>query len=247
MIPVDFSGQTVVVTGGSAGIGLGIARMFETAGAQVVITGTHDPAHYGDAISGLEYHRLDDSCDGDVVAFRADWGDRPLDVLINAIGTVRYKRQEFQIETFRFVMDVNLTGVFHLCEIFHQALADSAARGNSGSIINIASLASFNATPNNPAYSASKGGLAVLTKTLADNWGRKGIRVNGIAPGFVASKLTAVSRDNPKIYDASIKATPLGRWGTPEDMGGVALFLASPLAAFVAGQTIPVDGGMSLS
>lgn len=247
MIPIDFTGQTVLVTGGSAGIGLGIARKFEAAGASVVITGTRESSHYGDDIAGLEFHTLDDSDDAKVVAFREAWGDRPLDVLVNAIGTVAYKRKEFEIETFRHVMDVNLTGIFHLCEKFRDAIEESVKREGAGSIINIASLASFNATTNNPAYSASKGGLAILTKTLADNWGRMGIRVNGIAPGFVASKLTAVSRDNPKIYEASVRATPLGRWGTPDDMGGVALFLASPLAAFVVGQTIPVDGGISLS
>lgn len=247
MIPIDFSGQTVLVTGGSAGIGLGIARSFEQAGAEVAITGTRKAKDYGDDIAGLEYRQLDDSKDDNVVAFREAWGERRLDVLVNSIGTVAYKRREFEIETFRFVMDVNLTGVFHLCEKFRDAIQESVGRGGSGSIINIASLASFNATTNNPAYSASKGGLAILTKTLADNWGRQGIRVNGIAPGFVASKLTAVSRDNPKIYEASVKATPLGRWGTPDDMGGAAVWLASPLAGFVTGQTIPVDGGISLT
>jgi 3-oxoacyl-[acyl-carrier protein] reductase len=247
MISIDFSGQQVLVAGGSAGIGLGVARLFAEAGAQVAITGTQDRSHYGEAIRGLEYHQLDVSDDGAVKAFAEVWGARRLDVLISAVGTVRYKSQEFEIETFRQVMDVNLTGVFHLCQVFRDRVAASAAAQRSGSIVLFASLASFFATTNNPAYSASKGGMAILTKTLADKWGRKGVRVNAIAPGFVESKLTQVSRDNPAIYEGSVAATPLGRWGTPEDMAGAALWLASPLAGFVTGQTIVVDGGISLS
>lgn len=237
----------MLVTGGSAGIGLGIARGFEAAGAFVVITGTRaSAADYEDDLSGHEYHQLNDADDQAVRQFRSDWGDRSLDVLVNSIGTVRYGKAEFEIETFRKVMDVNLTGVFHLCEVFHGALADSAKAGRAGALINLASLASFFSTVNNPAYSASKGGLAILTKTLADKWGHKGVRVNGIAPGFVESKLTKVSRDNEAIYKGSIAKTPLGRWGTPDDMAGAALWLASPMAGFVTGVTIPVDGGISL-
>jgi 3-oxoacyl-[acyl-carrier protein] reductase len=247
MIRIDFSGQQVLVTGGSSGIGLGIARGFEQAGAKVAITGTREAAAYGESIAGLEFHQLDDAHDVQVKSVRAAWGARGLDVLVNAVGTVRYKQQEFEIETFRQVLDVNLTGVFHLCQAFSDSMMQSAAAGRAASIINVASLASFFATTNNPAYSASKGGLAILTKTLADKWGKKGVRVNGIAPGFVESKLTQVSRDNPAIYEGSIRATPLGRWGTPDDMAGCALFLASPLASFITGQTIPVDGGISLS
>lgn len=247
MISIDFSGQSVLVTGGSSGIGLGVARGFEAAGAIVAITGTQPASHYGEAIAGLEFFQLNDADDAEVKALAVSWGERPLDVLVNAIGTVRYKQQEFEIETFRQVMDVNLTGVFHLCQVFSSKIMESGQAGKSGSIINVASLASFFATTNNPAYSASKGGLPILTKTLADKWGKKGVRVNGIAPGFVESKLTKVSRDNAAIYESSIRKTPLGRWGTPEDMAGCALFLASPLSSFITGQTITVDGGISLS
>lgn len=244
MIAIDMSGRAVLVTGGTSGIGNGIAQVFREAGAHVHVTGTRPPAAYADEpgsdLTGLIPHQLDDADDAAVAAFARDW-QGPLDVLVNSIGTVAYRKQEFEMATFRRIMDVNLTGVFHLCAAFKDRLA---ARG--GAIVNVASLASFFSTRNNPAYSASKGGLAILTKTLADNWGREGVRVNGIAPGFVESKLTRVSRDNAAIYEGSLRKTPLGRWGTPRDMGLAALFLASPLAGFITGQTIPVDGGLSL-
>lgn len=244
MIAIDFTGKRVLVIGGSSGIGNGIAHAFREAGGRTAITGTRQAEAYagdpGSNLDGLEFRTLDITDDAAVKSFAAGFG--PLDVLINAVGTVAYGRKEFEIETFRQVMDVNLTGVMHGCVCFKPALS-----ATKGSIINIASLASFFSTRNNPAYSASKGAMAILTKTLADNWGRDGIRVNGIAPGFVESKLTRVSRDNPAIYEASLRKTPLGRWGTPQDMAGAALFLASPLASFITGQTICVDGGLSLS
>jgi 3-oxoacyl-[acyl-carrier protein] reductase len=247
VIALDFTGQHVLVVGGSAGIGLGIAKGFAQAGACVSLTGTRARDAYPDIPSDFAFHTLDDSDDAACKAFRADFADRPVDVLVCAVGTVRYRQAEFEIETFRQVMDVNLTGVFHLNTLFLDQLTQSAKEGKAGAIINIASLASFFSTINNPAYSASKGGLAILTKTLADKWGRQGVRVNGIAPGFVESKLTQVSRDNAAIYEGSLRKTPLGRWGTPDDMAGCALWLASPLASFVTGVTIPVDGGISLA
>ncbi len=188
----------------------------------------------------MTYHQLDVSDDTAVDAF--DPGFESLDVLVNSVGTVQYKRREFEMAGFREVLDVNLTGVFHCCTRFHTLLAQS-----KGTAINVGSVASFRATRGNPAYSASKGGLRTLTMSLAEVWARDGIRVNGIAPGFVESKLTKISRDNPQIYEESLKAIPLRRWGTPVEMGGVALFLASPLASYVTGQMIIVDGGQSLS
>lgn len=240
----DFSGRAVLVTGGSSGIGNGIAQAFREAGAAVTITGTRDREAYageaGSDFDGLAFARLDIGVDAEVEAFAAAW-QGPLDVLVNASGTVAYRRKEFEIATFRRILDVNLTGVFHMCVAFFPLL-----RERKGSIVNVTSLAAFNSTKNNPAYSASKGGLGILTKTLADHWGRDGVRVNAVAPGFVESKLTKVSRDNPAIYQGSIAKTPLGRWGTPADMAGAALWLASEQSSFVTGQSIIVDGGISL-
>ena len=236
---LDFTGKTVVVTGGSTGIGNGIARAFRDHGAKLIVTASRERAAYDTDMDGMDYHQVDIADDDAMRAFAAKVPT--LDVLVNSVGTVVYKRKEFQMPTFRHVVDVNLNGVMHACVLFHDKLL--ASKGN---IVNIASVASFRPTRGNPAYSASKGGLALLTKSLADAWGPEGIRVNGLAPGFVATKITAVSYDNPEINEGIINTTPLRRWGTPEEMGQVALFLASDMASFMTGHTIPVDGGQSL-
>jgi 3-oxoacyl-[acyl-carrier protein] reductase len=132
--------------------------------------------------------------------------------------------------------------VMACCLKFHDMLA-----ATKGSIIMIGSGASFHSVMGNPAYSTSKGGMLTLTKTLGEAWARDGIRVNGIAPGLVDTKLTKVTREHPRRYEDSLAEIPLRRWGTPEEMGGIALFLASPLASYITGQMIIADGGMSLS
>ncbi len=238
---LDFTGKTVLVTGGSSGIGNGIARSFRDCGAAVVITGTRaSAADYGDTdCAGMRFFQLDVGDDEAVRAF--DPGIGRLDVLVNSAGTVAYRRQEYEMETFRRVMDVNIMGMMHMCTKFHPMLVET-----KGSIVNVTSVASFRSTPGNPAYSASKGGGLTLTRTLANAWGRAGVRVNAILPGLVDTKLTKVTRDNPELYEASIKRTPLRRWGTPEEMGGIALFLASPLSAFVTGEGIVADGGANV-
>ncbi len=236
---LDFTGKTVVVTGGSTGIGNGIARAFREHGAKLIITASRERAAYDTDMDGMDYHQVDIANDDAMQAFAAQVPS--LHVLVNSVGTVVYKRKEFQMPTFRHVVDVNLNGVMHACVLFHDKLL-----ATGGNIVNIASVASFRPTRGNPAYSASKGGLALLTKSLADAWGPEGIRVNGLAPGFVATKITAVSYDNPEINEGIINTPPLRRWGTPEEMGQVALFLASGMASFMTGHTIPVDGGQSL-
>ncbi|HYM30462.1 MAG TPA: SDR family oxidoreductase [Candidatus Cybelea sp.] len=238
---LDFTGEHVVVVGGSSGIGNGIARAFRDAGAHVTATGTSANAgDYGEALRGITYHTLDIT---DAVATRAFAESvHACDVLVNSAASVAYKRKEFEIETFSRIVALNLNGLMHCCTQFHGKL-----RAAKGCIINIASLAAYHATRGNPAYGASKGGVVQLTKTLAVAWARDGIRVNGIAPGYVETKLTRVSKDNPEIDAAILARTPMGRWGTPEDMAGAALFLASDLARFVTGQTIAVDGGLSLN
>lgn len=245
MQALDFHNKTVLVVGGSSGIGNGIARQFRDHGATVFVSGTRPSADdyrdtEGSDLSGLSYFQWDVSDDKTVEELQPPF-DR-LDVLVASQGTVIYKQGEFKMAGFRHVVNLNLMSVMHCCLKFHDLLATA-----QGAIIIIGSGASFQAVMGNPGYSASKGGLRTLTKTLGEAWARDGIRVNGIAPGLVDTKITKVTREHPKRYEGSLEEIPLRRWGTPEEMGGVALFLASPLSSYVVGQMIIVDGGMSLS
>ena len=165
-----------------------------------------------------------------------------VDILVNNAGMVAYRRQEFQTEIFRRILDVNLTSIMTLSELLKPSLAEV-----SGSIINISSLTSFFASSGNPAYGASKAGIVQLTKSLAVAWAADGVRVNAIAPGWIATSMTEVSQNREAINSEILRRTPVGRWGQPEDIAGVALFLASPLASYVTGETISVDGGFSCS
>lgn len=242
---LDFSGKTVLVVGGSSGIGNGIAQAFRAKGAAVHVWGTRaDAAAYGDSpdskLEGLAYAQVDvahtAAIQDHVPAFKS------LDVLVLSQGIVKYDRAEFEPEVFQSVLNVNLASLMTCCRRFHSMLA--AAKG---SIIVVSSTAAFHATRGNPAYNASKAGAVGLTRTLADAWAADGIRVNGIAPGFVDTKLTRVTTANPKRLEGALRSIPMRRLGTPADMAGVALFLASPLAAYVLGQTIIVDGGLLLA
>lgn len=236
--PLDFTAKRVLVTGGSNGIGNGIARMFRDAGAEVAITGTRAANEYESDIAGMAFHQVDLGEDGAVEALARYVGQ--LDVLINNAGMVVYRRREFEPETFKKVLDVNLTALMTLSTLCRPGLA-----ATGGSIVNLASLTSFFASSGNPAYGASKAAIVQLTKTLAVAWAKDGVRVNAIAPGWIATNMTKVSQERAEINDAILTRTPLARWGQPEDIAGVALFLASPLAAYVTGETISVDGGFA--
>ena len=240
---LGFEGRIVLVTGGSSGIGNGIARAFRDQGASVHVTGTRgDADEYADVagscLDGMTYHCLDVS-DANAVA-RFSPGSR-VQVLINSVGTVAYRRAEYDPAVFANIVNVNVNGVMRCCVRFHDDLAQCG-----GSIVNIGSTSSFIATPGQPAYGASKGALVTLTKSLADAWAHDGIRVNGIAPGLVESRLTRTSREREDVYARSLEAIPLRRWGTSEEMGGVALFLASSYASYITGQMLLVDGGLTL-
>ena len=241
---LDFHGKTVLVVGGSSGIGNGIARRFREHGARVFVSGTRPTAgdyegEEGSVLDGLDYFQWDVSSDRSVAEMSPRFDT--LDVLVASQGIVEYKRAEFQMPTFRKVLDVNLMSVMSICTKFHAMLA-----ATNGSVVILGSGASFFATMGNPAYSASKGALVTLTKTLAEAWAGDGIRVNGIAPGLIATKITKVTWGHPRRYQDSLEAIPMKRWGTPEEMGGIALFLASPLSSYVTGQMLIADGGMSL-
>lgn len=242
---LDFSGKTVLVIGGSSGIGNGIAQGFRACGARVHVTGTKtQPQDYagiaGSDLEGLSYHSLDVS-DTDRIAAVDPHTDQ-LDVLVLSQGQVVYKRGEFEQPGWDRVMAVNLDSLMHCARRFHAALAASR-----GSLIIVSSISGYSSNIGNPAYAASKAGAISLTKTLGEAWARDGIRVNGIAPGLVETKLTEVTWNHPQRREAVLQKIALGRIGRPDDMAGVALFLASPLAAYVIGQTLVADGGLTLS
>ncbi len=239
MATIDFSGHRVVVTGGSNGIGNAMARAFRDSGADVLVTGTRAREDYDSDLDAMDYRRLDLGDDDAIQAFAAEI-DR-LDVLVNCAGMVAYRGKEFEAETFRKVMDVNLTAILQLGGALRPKLA-----ARPGSMINVTSLTAFFSSRGNPAYGASKAAMVQLTKTLAVAWAKDGIRVNAIAPGWVKTKMTEVSWGNEDIDEAILKRTPMRRWAGPEDMAGPALFLASDLAQYVTGETILVDGGFSL-
>ena len=241
---LDFHGKTVLVVGGSSGIGNGIAQAFRAAGAEVHVWGTRATAAAyagieGSDLEGLHYTRMDVR-DFDAIAAWQPHFER-LDVLVLAQGMVLYKRGEFATAGFREVVDVNLNSLMACAEAFQPMLAASG-----GSLIIVSSTAAFHATVGNPAYNASKTGAFGLTRTLGQAWAPLGIRVNAIAPGMVPTKMTDVTTGNPDRARAVLQRIPLGRFGSPSDMAEVALFLASPMAAYVIGQTIVVDGGLTL-
>ncbi|MBL4801509.1 MAG: SDR family oxidoreductase [Emcibacter sp.] len=241
----DFTGKCVLVVGGSSGIGNGIAHAFKQRGADVHVWGTRASASDYDGVEGSDVTDLGYSCvnvgDPNVIeAAAAPFGGR-LDVLVLCQGTVEYGRKEFEREGWDKVVAVNLNSLIHCTRKFKPQLQDA-----QGSVTIVSSLSGYRANIGNPAYAASKAGAINLTKSLGQAWAKSGIRVNGLAPGLVATKLTKVTTENPKRRDAAIAKIPTGRLGTPEDMAGVALFLASPLAKYVCGQTILVDGGLAL-
>ena len=244
--PLDFSGRRVLVIGGSSGIGNGVAQGFRARGAEVCVWGTrpsaaeYDPAE-GSDLSGLAYARVDVAAPGAVDAAPEPFAGGALDVLVLSQGIVAYNREEFERPAWDRVMAVNLDSVMDACRRFRPALAAA-----TGSIVVVSSVAGFDAAKGNPAYAASKAGAVSLVKTLGQAWAPEGIRVNGVAPGFVDTKLTKVTTETPRRREATLAAIPVHRFGEPEDMAGAALFLASPLAAYVVGQTLIVDGGLSL-
>lgn len=244
MPSIDFTGQRVLVVGGSSGIGNGIAQAFRADGADVAVWGTRPAASDYDAaegsdLTGLSYAQVDVG-DPDKIAAAAEPFDQ-LDVLVLSQGIVAYQRAEFERDGWDKVMSVNLDSLMHCSEKFHAKLS-----ARKGSIIIVSSVSGIRANIGNPAYAASKAGAISLTKTLGQAYARDGIRVNGIAPGLVDTKLTKVTTENPKRLEGSLRAIPLRRMGQPSEIAGAAIFLASPLASYVCGQTIFVDGGMTL-
>lgn len=244
MNDLDFTGKTALVVGGSSGIGNGIAHSLKDRGAEVYVWGTRaSAADYDNAegsdLTGLHYEQMDVS-DYQAIADYKPGFDK-LDMLILSQGIVVYRRGEFEMPGWLKVIDTNLNSLMACASKFHDTLAETG-----GSLVIISSTAGYHATKGNPAYNASKTGAIGLTRTLGQAWAGEGIRVNGVAPGLVDTKLTKVTTENPKRRDAAISTIPQGRLGTPDDIAGAVLYLVSPLASYVVGQTIVVDGGLIL-
>ena len=242
----DFGGANVLVTGGSNGIGLGIATAFADAGARVAITGTRSSAaEYEHDLSAFDYHPLNTANKDGIEALAANF-DR-LDVLVNNAGcTFPGGKHEAVPDVFEEAVSINLFGHYRLAIACKDALKKSEHPGGA-SVVNLASMSSFFAIPIVPGYSAAKAGVVQMTKNLAATWASDSIRVNAVAPGYIESNMTKMMKGVEQLEGPILARTPMKRWGTPEDIAGPVLFLASPAAKFVTGQTLNVDGGYSIA
>jgi NAD(P)-dependent dehydrogenase (short-subunit alcohol dehydrogenase family) len=235
----SFCDKVALVSGGTSGIGAAIGNAFAELGASVTVTGaTAAEADEARAREGFGAERAAalDVRDGAAVTALVGEFTR-LDILVNCAGTIR-RGDEHDPRVFAEVVDVNLTGTMRLCAAARPLLAKTR-----GCIVNTASVLSYFGGPLVPGYSASKGGVAQLTKSLAIAYAPERIRVNAIAPGWIATALTQPLRDDAARSGAIVERTPLGRWGTPADVAGAAIFLCSAAAAFITGAILAVDGG----
>jgi NAD(P)-dependent dehydrogenase (short-subunit alcohol dehydrogenase family) len=243
------AGRRALVTGASRGIGRAIARAFASAGARVALASRKQDgvAAVACEIESAGGVALPIAChvgrrdDVDVLVGRVvdAWGG--IDILVNNAGTnpAMSPLVDLPEAVWEKILDVNLRGPLRLC----QRVAPGMAEAGRGSIINMSSVAGVEPFPSLGAYSISKAGLDSLTKVLARELGPSGVRVNGLAPGLIATQFSAALMSSPAIYEGTIARTPLRRHGVPEDVVGAALFLASDASAFVTGQTLIVDGG----
>jgi 2-deoxy-D-gluconate 3-dehydrogenase len=244
--PFDLTGRVAVITGANTGIGQGIALALAAAGADIAAVGRtpaeETVAKVRDLGRRAEIVSADLSTIAPVQRVVDEAVDKlgAVDILVNNAGIIRRNDSlDFTEEDWDAVVDTNLKSVFFLCQA---AARHMVARG-SGKIINIASMLSFQGGIRVPSYTASKSGIAGLTKLLANEWAAKGINVNAIAPGYIATNNTAALQADETRNRSIMERIPAGRWGDPGDMGGAAVFLASSAADYVQGHVLAVDGG----
>jgi 2-deoxy-D-gluconate 3-dehydrogenase len=248
----DLSGRVALVTGGNGGIGLGMAQGLAGAGAAIVVAG-RDAAKNESAVAALTRAgaraaaaqgdvRDKAACQALIDAATKAFGR--LDILVNNAGiNIRKQPQEYSPEEWHSIIETNLSSAFFCC----QAAYPTMLRAGGGKIINIGSMMSIMGAPFSAPYGASKGGIVQLTRGLATAWAKDNIQVNAVLPGWIDTDLTRMSRKQvPGLEERVSTRTPAGRWGTPEDMAGIAVFLASRASDFVTGTAIPVDGGYSV-
>ncbi|SON58149.1 2-dehydro-3-deoxy-D-gluconate 5-dehydrogenase [Hartmannibacter diazotrophicus] len=234
----SLEGRKALVTGANAGIGQAIAVALAEAGASVTLAGRTPATETLAMIPGATDLRLDFS---DPMAAKDVFGSAGYDILVNNAGIIRRADSlDFSEDDWDAVMDVNLKSVFFTCQAFAHELA---AKEKGGAIVNIASLLSFQGGIRVPSYTASKHGVAGLTKLLANEWASRGINVNAVAPGYIETNNTAALRADPDRSKAILDRIPAGRWGAPEDIAGSVVYLCSPAAAYVHGAILNVDGG----
>ncbi|WP_304618559.1 2-dehydro-3-deoxy-D-gluconate 5-dehydrogenase KduD [Paracoccus sediminilitoris] len=237
MTPFSLQGRTALVTGANTGIGQAIAVAMGQAGADVIAAGRRDCDETLALMGSGRAMRLDFA---DPMAARDVFADQRIDILVNNAGIIRRDDAvDFTEADWDDVMDVNAKALFFTC----QAFARAALPRGSGKIVNIASLLSFQGGIRVPSYTASKHGVAGLTKLMANEWAAKGLNVNAIAPGYIETNNTEALRADPDRSRAILDRIPAGRWGKAQDIGQTAVFLAAPASDYINGAILNVDGG----
>ena len=248
----ELTGRVAVVTGGNGGIGLGMARGLARAGAAIVVSGRNaeksrravdELGGLGAAAVAIEADVADEAAVNTLVQGTVDRFGR-LDILVNNAGmNIRKPVHELTLAEWRRVIDTNLTSAF----LASRAAYPIMKKNGGGKIINIGSMMSIFGASFAPAYAASKGGIVQLTKAMASGWARDTIQVTAVLPGWIDTELTTnARREVAGLHDRVLARTPADRWGVPDDLSGVAVFLGGPASDFVTGTAIPVDGGYSI-